>query len=835
MHAKRLSTLLQGSGAHIVKKRLYSLVILPSCRRVSISRRYYRHSCRYSGKARSATASTGSLEMGVEGDQRPPAKAGGLPVKEEPQGMENAAQLLQNLSEIPTIKSASCISSPSESGFTLAVHYAQRNLLANAMRQYICSYNVSAGFMEPGQVAPRPSLPLELKDVLLVSQSPSGKKVLLVRAGSGETEAAILEVWGASRLLKELRVPKTLHGSIFNDGWFGKGACWSPDESKLAYTAEVPASVRTPEWGVGGGTSATEGSSGTSAAAPKGWRGVGPYEEDWGELFTGKRDPSIFVLDLATWSVSPLPSVPSKHALGQPCFLPSGQGVVYVGWPTKAHNFASLPEKLGIVYCVNRPCHLFLSLLEDAAAGPEQREAICLTPKQSSALSPIFNPMGSRLVYLSHEAAVDSGVHCATAALYQIPWGAEGNAAVGPPKVVVPVDTEPKNDPLRFPGLATTSLKRLFLDERRLLVNTQWRSYADVVLVDLESSAVVPASPRLGPQGPAHMGLGSWTCLDANERWAVAEFSAPNKPSQLYISTVSGTEAVPAWYPLPVVDDPYPETVTAALDGISFETLQVNPQTEPTDVGFEVVVIKGAGNDPAPGILFPHGGPHSAYAASFMIPLAFLASLGYTVLAVNFRGSTGFGQRSILSLPGQIGTNDVSDCMAAISAAAAEGWVDTARVSVVGGSHGGFLAGMLVGQHPGSFQAAVLRNPVLDISLMAHVTDIPDWCFVETWGTQEGKKRAQAKPTSEDIERFRRMSPIAHVDKVTTPLLFFLGAKDRRVPLVDSHSYVAAIRARSDAPPVSVFVFPEDTHALDKPRTEFEQWVNVASWLKKYL
>jgi hypothetical protein len=52
-------------------------------------------------------------------------------------------------------------------------------------------------------------------------------------------------------------------------------------------------------------------------------------------------------------------------------------------------------------------------------------------------------------------------------------------------------------------------------------------------------------------------------------------------------------------------------------------------------------------------------------------------------------------------------------------------------VGVVGGSHGGFLGGHLLGQFPSAFRFAVLRNPVTNISLMVGLTDITDWCYVE--------------------------------------------------------------------------------------------------------
>ncbi len=67
---------------------------------------------------------------------------------------------------------------------------------------------------------------------------PTGAKMLITRGGTAGTDT-MLEVWAGARLLKELKVPKKVHGAIFNDGWFGSGAAWSPDETKLAYVAEV--------------------------------------------------------------------------------------------------------------------------------------------------------------------------------------------------------------------------------------------------------------------------------------------------------------------------------------------------------------------------------------------------------------------------------------------------------------------------------------------------------------------------------------------------------------------------------------------------------------------
>ena len=62
--------------------------------------------------------------------------------------------------------------------------------------------------------------------------------------------------------------------------------------------------------------------------------------------------------------------------------------------------------------------------------------------------------------------------------------------------------------------------------------------------------------------------------------------------------------------------------------------------------------------------------------------------------------------------------------------------VDKDKVGVMGGSHGGFLTGNLVGQYPSTFKCGVLRNPVMDLGLMIHCSDIPDWCYIEAFGSK---------------------------------------------------------------------------------------------------
>ena len=85
-------------------------------------------------------------------------------------------------------------------------------------------------------------------------------------------------------------------------------------------------------------------------------------------------------------------------------------------------------------------------------------------------------------------------------------------------------------------------------------------------------------------------------------------------------------------------------------------------------------------------------------------------------------------------------------------------------------------------QEPDRFRAAVMRNPVTSINAMLPVTDIPDWCFVETLGTA-GVAAYSDVPSAAELQAFLKASPISYVDKVSEevgaclrPMVCWLGA-----------------------------------------------------------
>ena len=234
-----------------------------------------------------------------------------------------------------------------------------------------------------------------------------------------------------------------------------------------------------------------------------------------------------------------------------------------------------------------------------------------------------------------------------------------------------------------------------------------------------------------------------------------------------------------------------------------------------------------------PLICVPHGGPHSGSVASYIPSYAYLSSLGYGILHVNYRGSLGYGDGFLDSLPGHCGSKDVEDCVKAVKFALdSHGDIlDKDRVGVCGGSHGGYLAGHLTSQHPDVFKVAAMRNPVTNIATMVTATDIPDWCYVESTGSYDFD--TFKVPSADQLDKMFKSSPAYHVKNVKSPTLVAIGMSDLRVPPSQGKEWYYALK--SMGVPSKLLCYKDDSHPISIPMSEGDHWINIAEWFKEHL
>ncbi|CAM6101899.1 unnamed protein product [Calypogeia fissa] len=768
------------------------------------------------------------------------------------------AELLQAFYAIPNIDKAWTSSSRKGSGgVDVVVAMSQVNLHANAKRTFISTVYIPDVASNPADYHWSP-FPFELSGALLIVPSPSGTKLLIVRKADPSLKDGActvkLEIWGPGQLLKELHVPSSVQGSVYADGWF-EGVSWSHDEEHIAYVAEEPLPAR-PLFGQSlfstGQSSKSEGEADAGT-----WKGQGDWLEDWGESYSGKRRPVLFVASLGSGGVQVVEGIPKDVSVGQVVWAPpppEGEGeqfLVFVGWTSYASNF-STTRKLGMKYCYNRPCALYAV---EAPVGTRDESQptpapVKLTGEISSALTPRFSPDGKLLVFLSAKAAVDSGAHSATNSLHAISWPAGGvPTSQLPMKDVVPVVNLP--DPEGFPGLyvATLIAHPWLSDGTTLLLSSHWRSSQVILAVNVASGTVTRITPATNA---------SWSLLGVQEDLVVAVSSSPVNPPSLKLGSFPATnnfynaEKPWSWSDVAVPSLKHHQKVEAAFSSTTYDILKIPVSNadqlkvtseggkQPYEAIFVSPTLSPSKQQPvgakkpeiSPLVVVLHGGPHSVSQTTFSRTYAFLSALGFSLLHVNYRGSLGFGEEALQSLPGHVGRQDVSDVLAAVEKVISDGLAERHKIAVIGGSHGGFLTSHLIGQAPETFVTAVLRNPVCNLSSMVGITDIPDWCYVETFG-REGLSAYSEAPSVTDLTMFYKASPVAHLSKVKVPTLFLLGAQDRRVPVSNGFQYVQALRARGLE--VKVILFPEDIHSIDRPQSEFESFLNVGVWLKRFL
>jgi dipeptidyl aminopeptidase/acylaminoacyl peptidase len=216
-----------------------------------------------------------------------------------------------------------------------------------------------------------------------------------------------------------------------------------------------------------------------------------------------------------------------------------------------------------------------------------------------------------------------------------------------------------------------------------------------------------------------------------------------------------------------------------------------------------------------PMVVMPHGGPHDYYDSWFFdVDAQFLASRGYAVLQVNFRGSEGRGVSFKEAGYRQWGGKIQDDLIDGVKWAIAQGEVDGKRVCAYGASFGGYSALMLAAREPAMFRCAVGYAGVYDLNLLLTSDDAI---------TERRTLNIVKRYVGDDKAELDRFSPVKLASRITAPVLLVHGGKDKRAPVEHAEAIRAAL-TKAGHPPEWLLA-PDERHGFydTKNRTEFYQ------------
>jgi dipeptidyl aminopeptidase/acylaminoacyl peptidase len=259
--------------------------------------------------------------------------------------------------------------------------------------------------------------------------------------------------------------------------------------------------------------------------------------------------------------------------------------------------------------------------------------------------------------------------------------------------------------------------------------------------------------------------------------------------------------------------DPYAET----LDQLTFSTYAgIDPETlsEPELVHFAAfdsleipayiyLPAEYTPGRPVPFIVYAHGGPTSQSVPRWIATFQYLIQNGYGILAVNPRGSTGYG-REFAGLD-DLGNrkNSLKDYKSAADWLLAQGYTTQSMLGIRGGSYGGYVVLGMITEYPDLFAAA------MDVVGIANFET-----FLRNTQAYRRKNREAEYGSLSDLELLHFISPIHQADKIRTPLLVVHGENDSRVPVGEARQIIKAITDKGGI--VSALIFPDEGHGARK-------------------
>ncbi len=225
-----------------------------------------------------------------------------------------------------------------------------------------------------------------------------------------------------------------------------------------------------------------------------------------------------------------------------------------------------------------------------------------------------------------------------------------------------------------------------------------------------------------------------------------------------------------------------------------------------------------------PLIVFPHGGPAGWDGPGFDWWVQAMASRGFAVLQVNFRGSDGFGWDFLSAGFGEWGRKMQTDLSDGVRFLAARGDIDPKRVCIVGASYGGYAALAGAALDTGVYRCAVA---------VAGISDLPRFLadIREDQGREDTATRRYWLRYLGDRAKLAEISPARQIDRVTIPVLLIHGREDTVVPFVQSQIMVDALKKAGK--PADFVVLDREDHHLSHGQTRLQMLRETMNFVEK--
>jgi dipeptidyl aminopeptidase/acylaminoacyl peptidase len=232
-----------------------------------------------------------------------------------------------------------------------------------------------------------------------------------------------------------------------------------------------------------------------------------------------------------------------------------------------------------------------------------------------------------------------------------------------------------------------------------------------------------------------------------------------------------------------------------------------------------------AGAGPYPLVVLPHGGPHGLRDYwEFDWESQLLASRGYAVLQLNYRGSGGYGMDFQTAGYRQWGASMQDDLTDATRWAIEQKITEADRICIFGGSYGGYAALMGAAREPDLYQCAIGYAGVYDLELMLSAGDIPD--------SRSGQAYI-AKALGDDVTDLRSRSPVYQAQNIKAPVLLIHGEQDGRADYEHAMRMKEALEKHKKS--LEWLVLSREGHGVYDEETRREVYERILAFLDKHL